>query len=172
MLLGKCSLLSFWRSQSVFIFSCHRKQMGKFSKNLSLVFLFPPLLFYITFLFVKPCVWFFNWTSKVAIHAFPITNNPVCNYFCEIGGGFENVQEFPFFSPSMISLRYLETILIKACQNWTHIPITWGSCYKVYSDPAGPWRVLGLKVTVSNQLPDDLHVLFFKINWCVYFQLQ
>ena len=40
MLLGKFSLLSFWRSQSIFIFSCHRKQMGKFLKNLFVLVLF------------------------------------------------------------------------------------------------------------------------------------
>lgn len=85
MLLGKFSLLSFWRSQSMFIFSCHKKQTHKFSKKLTQSSPFFPFTFSIEFLFVKPCLWFLNWTHKW-LHALSQKQTTWgYNYFCEIG---------------------------------------------------------------------------------------
>ena len=148
--LGTFSLLSFWKSQSIFIL-CHREQRANFQRNLAPFFLY---FFIYHFLFLKLCLWFLYWMHKwphVLSHK-QITW--VCDYFCEIGVVFENVQEeFPFvFLSSTISLFLTHITLINICQKWMHLSKTWGPCY---SDSGGAWRVGGLKFPVSNYLPGD-----------------
>ena len=157
MLLGKFSLLSFWRSQSIFIFSCHRKQMGKFLKNLFVLVLF--CCFCLPSLYKKCVCKTMSLISELNLQVV-INRQPGSIITSEKWVDLKIQKRLLFFGLG-------ETILINACQTWIHIPVPWGSCYKVYSDLEVLRKVWGLKVLVSNKLSGNVHGADLQTVHCV-----
>lgn len=141
MLLGKFSLLSFWGKSIYSHLLLSQKTNGQIFKEIYSVYSFFSVLFFYTTLFVKSCLWILNGTHKWPHVLFHKQTTLVRNYICEIGGGFEQVQEglssflppppAPTTPPPVwFPLGLGKTILIDVCQSWMYIPITWGPYYR------------------------------------------